>query len=918
MFRASLTLLLILIGLSSLNARGETVMKATDLRCEGRVEPIGIDNPEPLLSWVTEARPLARGLRQSAYQILVASRPDRLTPEKVDQWNSGKILSSNQNNVAYRGSKLQSGQHLFWRVRIWDGAGKASEWSALAKWKVGLLSPADWKGLWLSDGKPLGGYEDDPMPMFRKEFIARKKVKSAHLSIAGLGYFEATLNGKKVGDHVLEPGWTKFDKTVLYSTHDVTSLLQQGRNCMGVMVGNGWYNPLPMRMWGNLNLREHLAIGRPCFLAQIEIVFEDGTRTIVPSDFTWKMATGPVLRNNVYLGETFDSRHEQRGWNKSGFDDSEWIKPSVAKVPKEVLRAQAQPPIKATREYLAARVSEPSPKTYIYDFGQNFAGWVRLRLNVPKGVRVQIRYGELLHKDGSLNPLTSVAGQIKSKGTGGPGAPDVAWQSDAYISNGEPTVYEPRFTFHGFRYVEITGLSQPLTLKDVVGVRLNSDVETVGSFECSNPLLNQIQRMCQETFRSNLFSVQSDCPHREKMGYGGDIGATSEAFMLNFDMANFYAKTVQDFAESALPNGMFTDTAPFVGIQYCGPAWAMAHPLLVDQLHRYYGNTRIGSEQYEAAKRWMALVEMQNPEGIIKDGLSDHEGLAPAPAPEMVTPLYFYTANMMSGIATRLNKKSDAAHYTNLAKKIQTHYMAKFFDPKTGKVGPGSQTPQSFALYTGLLSGANRVKALDYLLDDIRKHQDHLTTGIFGTKFMLDVLSREGHAETAYKIATQPDFPGWGWMLKSGATTLWEHWELSENTFSHNHPMFGSVSQWMFNWLGGIQPSKSAVGFDDIEIRPQPVKELDWVKTSYRSVRGLIVSNWRRERGRVVYEITIPPNSSATVLLAGSSDESIAERGEVVQVGNGIRQVKRTHGGWELSVGSGVYKFEVRKGGELF
>ncbi len=917
-----LGLCLALLPLAVLPGRATGTVSATALRCEFQTDPIGIDASQPRLGWTLLAPKGIRDRRQSAYRILVASSRALLARNKGDLWDSGKVSSAEQNNVSYTGAPLKSGQICHWKVQVWDNA-DVPRWSQPARWEMGLLRPQDWVGRWLNDGKPNPAtdkafYEDDPAPLFRREFAVRKPVAQARMAITGLGYFEASLNGARVGDHVLDPGWTAYDKRVFYSVYDVTRQLGKGTNCLGVTLGNGWYNPLPLKLFGNFNLREHLAVGRPRVLAQLRIVYKDGTVDTIVSDGRWKVGEGPIRRNNIYLGELYDARKEQPGWDKPGFDDTRWRTPAIARENVGPLVAQPLPPIRITARWNAVKVTQPKPGVFIYDCGVNFSGWARVRLDVPAGTEIRLRYGELLNPDGTLNPMTSVAGQIKGlrqgaqESVGGPGAPPIAWQEDTYIARGGGETYTPRFTVHGFRYVEIGGLPAPLPLESVTALRLNSDVESVGEFECSNPMLNQIQAMCRRTFLSNIFSVQSDCPHRERLGYGGDIAATSEAFMANFDMSGFYAKAVHDWSDSARPDGMFTDTAPFIGIQYCGVIWAMAHPLLIDQLHRFYGNQRIGVEEYEAARRWLLLVEAQVPDGIVKDGLSDHEGLAPAPSPEMVTPLYFQSANLLAGIATRLVRMEDAAHFRQLADKIRGAYQARFVDAATGKVGPGTQASQAFGLSTGIVQASARSKALDYLLRDIREgHKDHLTTGILGTKFMLDVLSREGHADLAYAIVTQPHFPGWGWMLKNGATTLWEHWEFSDNTFSHNHPMFGSVSQWMMNWLGGIQPDPLAVGFDRIVIRPQPVEGLNWVKSSYKSVRGMIVSNWSRQSGGVRYEIEIPVNTRASIVLPAKSIEAVTEGGKPIPPASLVPATDLRKGTVGMIVGSGRYSFAM-------
>ena len=444
------------------------------------------------------------------------------------------------------------------------------------------------------------------------------------------------------------------------------------------------------------------------------------------------------------------------------------------------------------------------------------------------------------------------------------------------------------------------------------GLRLNSSVEPVGEFSCSDTLLNSIQKMCEWTFLSNIFSVQSDCPHRERFGYGGDIAATSEAFMYNFNMSGFYTKTVSDFKDAALEDGMFTDTSPSVGIQYCGVGWAMVHPLLQLQMYRFYGNKSLIEKQYTAAKKWIELVAKKNPDFIIHDGLSDHEGLTDRPADVMVTPLFYQSVTIMEKLAGILNLGEDAKVYRELSENISTAYTNKFLDKASGRVGNGTQGSQSFALYTGIIPAEYRNKVLDYLLTDIRvKKNNHLSTGIFGTKFMLDELSRSGNHQLALEIVRQPDFPGWGYMLANGATTLWEHWAPDANTFSHNHPMFGSVSQWFYNWLGGIQPAKDASGFDRIIIRPETYGILSWVKCSYNSVNGWIVSEWSKKNGDLIMSIEIPVNTSAKVFFPSPDPNKIKTDGIVLSKAKGVSDCVSLSGCTTCRIASGTYVFIV-------
>ncbi len=881
--------------------------------------PLGIDIAKPELGWTLLSD--QRGARQTAYQIMVASDPALLSDGKPDLWDSGKVSSTDSLGVTYNGKTILSNKRAFWQVRVWDGKDQPSAYSAPQWWEMGKLTANDWQAKWISDGRPQPERDEDfyanrPAPLLRKNFAIKGPIKQARIYVAGLGYQEVHLNGSKVGDHQLDTGWTCYDKRIMYSTYDVTSQLRQGNNALGMILGNGWFNPLPLRFWGQRNFRTSLAVGRPQAILELLIDYADGSSEKILTDQSWQTADGPILRNNIYLGEVYDARKEITGWNAPDFDSGKWKPVVIENNPLGTIRAQSLPPIRVTDEIPAKLITTGETGPFIYDFGVNFTGVVRYKFKAPAGTQYVIRYGELLNKDGTLNPMTSVAGQIKGlrkdgsgQSVGGPGAPAIAWQGDTYIAKGDgEEIYTPRFTFHGFRYAEIS--ARPIEL---TGLRLHTDVQSVGTFSCSNENLNRIQEMCRRTFVSNIIGVQSDCPHRERLAYGGDIVATSEAFLMNYDMHSFYRKTVRDWADSARPDGNFTDTSPFVGINYCGIGWAMTHPLLLSQLYQYHGDRRLIAEQYEASKRWLLLVEKQNPLGTVKGGLSDHESLVPAPVPPLVTPLYFQCATMVADMAKVLGQADDETYFRELAKKIGTVYQQQFFDPKTGKAGPGSQASQAFALQTGILPVDSRPQAVDLLVKDIRdQHQGHLSTGIFGTKFMLESLSANGQAETAYGIVNQPDMPGWRWMLDNGATTLWEHWAGSDNTFSQNHPMFGSVSQWFFQWLGGIRPAADAVGFDKILIAPQPCGDLTWATSEYKSCRGLIKSSWKKDNSIFTLKVTIPVGATATVFIPANDAASVSEGGKPASTAEGIKFLRMERGAAVFAIGSGSYDFTSR------
>ncbi len=889
------------------------------LQTEYSENPLGVDAPRPQLNWQVVSS--ERGTVQSAYEIRVGTDSAALTQGKKIAWSSKK--KSAAQSAGYEGKALAAFTRYFWQVRVWNAAGEVSPWSGTARWETAALSPADWKGEWIGDGRKDPAteeafYEDEPAPLLRKNFSAAgKPVREARLYIAGLGYYEASLNGARVGDQVLDPGWTNFSKEVLYSTYDVTELVGSGKNVLGVTLGNGFYNPLPMRIFKPL--REFLAIGRPCLRAMLRITYTDGQVQTVVTDESWQWAPGPVLRNNVYLGEHYDARKEIPGWDTPAFDASAWAQASAALTPPAgKLTAQMQPPIRATKVLKAVQMTESRPGVFVFDLGQNFAGVVRLRVSGPAGTCIRIRTGEDVYSDGSLNVMTSVAGQLKTvwgADREAPGRPQTAWQEDSYtLRGGDEEVWSPRFTFHGGRYVELTGWPGRPTLGSVEGIRLNADLRRTGFFECSNEQLNRLNQVLENTFLSNVFSVQSDCPAREKFGYGGDIVGVARTFCWFFDMDNFYRKALRDFAHDQRPAGGMTETAPYNGIgdqgfgDGSGPiGWQLAFPFMQDQLYGYYGDKSVIETHYAALKKQVDFLRTQAKEGIIDYCINDHESLEERIPALFATAHYYHHALLLTRFSALTGRMEDATHYQALCEEIQAAFQKHFCSGEPGLVGNGTQGAQAIALYYGL--APDKEAAFKKLLEAIEARGGHVACGIFGVPAMLEVLSREGRGDVAYEMVCKKEFPGWGHMLENGATTLWETWAYSDNVYSHNHPMFGSVGEWFYTTLGGIRAS--APGFSQIEIRPQPAGDLEWVRCRYESVRGPIVSSWKRSEGKFTLEVTIPANTTARVWLPASAGASISEGGKPVAQVSGVTQLERGAENACFEVGSGSYRFEV-------
>ena len=899
-----------------------------NLKVDYNSQSMGVDVPHPGFSW--EVGDLARGAVQSAYRIIVSSSADLLARGEGDLWDSKKVNSNQTIQVKYQGNPLQSMTRYYWAVKTWNADGQASEFSKPAWFETGVLSPAEWQAKWISDHrvppeKLEDFYDQIPVPLFRKVFNQAREIKNARLYISGLGYYEAYLNGEKIGDHWLDPGWTQYAKTVYYVAHDVTDWVQTGENVLGVMLGNGWYNPLPMKMFGH-NLREVLTIGQPKLIAQLKLEYEDGSTEFVTSDESWKTNTGPIVKNNIYLGEWYDARKEQPGWKKADFNDKSWRKAKSAEAPAGELKWQFIPPIKHTKTLQPVTISEPQEGVYIMDLGQNFAGVIRFKVRAPEGTEIKFRYGELLLEDGNLDIRSTAAAQIKH-GQGGPGAPRVAWQEDRYICKGAGVeVFEPKFTFHGFRYVEITGLPYKPSLNDLQGLRLNSDLPDNSAFTCSNPLFNRIQEVTEWTMLSNVFSVESDCPAREKYGYGGDMVAVGEAYLYNYDMANFYTKSVRDFSRDALPDGAMTECAPNIGVNAkgvtdeSGPVgWTLAHPFLLDKLYQYYGDIELVKEQYQPLKDLVDFYHHNVPDHIIMVGIGDHKCVDQRPTPVSSTAFYYHHVKILSKMAGLLDKEQDRKFYSELAEKIKSAFIEKFVDQDNGQVYTHIQAAQVFALYYDLLPEGLQEKALDLLKDEIMiKHNGHLATGIFSTKMMLNVLSDENLDWVNYLMINQKDYPGYGYMIANGATTLWENWGMIPD-HSMNHPMFGSVSEWFYRSVLGIQQADNSLAFSDIIIKPAIVDGLTFAEGHYHSVRGKIGSKWWKLGDDLMIDVEIPANTTAKIYLPRLHHRAAPEIYESdvpvpLQKENNhehIKFVDSTNQHFILQVGAGTYHFKV-------
>ncbi|HEY3235034.1 MAG TPA: family 78 glycoside hydrolase catalytic domain [Polyangiaceae bacterium] len=734
-----------------------------------------------------------------------------------------------------------------------------------------------------------------PAPLLRKSFGLTRKVAAARAYACGLGYFELYVNGRRIGDHVLDPAFTRYDQRVLYVTHDVTQCLVQGENVLGVMLGNGFFNTHAQDEWDF-----HQAPWRatPRLLLSLHIDYADGTSEVIGTDDSWQASSGPVVLDGVRNGETYDARLERPSWATPADAEEDWHSVVSVAGPSGQLSAQVVPPIRVTETLRAVALTQPRPKVFVFDFGQNFAGWARLTVTGPRGATVTLRYGERLADDGTLQQQG--IWQFVQQGP---------FQTDRYTLKGEgEETWEPRFTYHGFRYVEVTGFPGVPDIECLQGRVAHTAFETIGQFECSNQLLNAVWRAALWSYRSNFHSIPTDCPHREKNGWMGDGHIAVELGMYNFDNAASYAKWVRDMADEQAPNGALPGIVPTSGWGYQwgnGPAWDSALLLVPWYLYLYTGDRRILETHYASMKRYVDYLGTrsymeENPSGWLGDWLALDQS-----TPEAVTHAAFHVQDALTVALTArlLNQPDEAACYESISDSVRQRFVERFVDRETGRVSTGSQTAQCSALLQILEAGPLRDQAFQRLVENIEAERRHLNFGLIGSKFFSSVLTSGGRADLVYAIVSQRDFPSWGYWIENGATTLWEDWH---GNASRNHIFLGDVTAWFYWGLAGIRADPSAPGFEHIIFHPEVVGDLSWVKAETRTVRGRVASEWRRDGDELKLELCVPANSTASVYVPAPASNRVDA--------DGARWVGVEPGRQIYEIGSGSYTFRVRGG----
>jgi hypothetical protein len=1052
-----------------------------ELRCESRVDPLGVEARSPRLSWVLqETDPERRGQGQTAYQVLVARNATALDREEGDLWDTGKVASSETIQIPYRGAPLSSRLDCFWKVRVWDADGRASSWSAVARWRMGLLESSDWqarwigsteaappdvtgwKWIWFPEGEPAvraavgarpfcrqaeivstpklrkarlvltadnelvafvngqevgsanawehlheidvtdaiapgpntigvlatnGGASPNPaglvgallldfedgssrviatdstwqtrstvpegwprrrgtdegldaagwvpskelgaigmepwgmpiyasgggrLPLFRREFLVRSPVRSAVVSLCGLGQYELYLNGQRVGDHEMDPGWTDYRESCLYVTHDVTSRLREGPNAIGVSLGNGMYNVV-----GGRYVKFRGSFGPPKLILELWLLLEDGTTERVVTDSSWTMAPGPITFSCIYGGEDHDARLEPAGWKEPGFADDDWSSAAEVEGPGGRLVAQSAPPVKRARILPPRRVHEVSPGVFVFDLGQNFSGRPRLRVRGPRGARVRVTPGEILSDSGLAHQGAS----------GGPHYYEYTLRGDGAES------WHPRFTYYGFRYLQVEGAvpkaqaaeadEDAVVLLSIEGEYLTSSARRVGEFSCSSELYGRIDRMIDWAVGSNLQSVLTDCPHREKLGWLEVAHLMGPSILASYDVATLYAKIARDTTESQLPSGLVPDIAPeytvFSGGFRDSPEWGSAAVILPWQLYRWYGDERILEVCYDTMKGYVAYLGSTAQGQLVSHGLGDWADFVKGggvgasqltPKELTATAIYYHDVVLVSRIAGLLGRTEDRTRYEALAREVLAAFQERLFDADRRSYASGSQTSNAMPLALDMVAPEHRPGVLRSLVEEVRR-RGYITSGDVGFRYLLRALADGGQSELIYEITHRTTLPGYGYQLEQGATSLTEAWD-GRRVVSHNHCMLGHIQEWFRHDLAGIGQAEGSVAFEEIVIRPDVVGKIEWVRAHYDSARGRIESAWRRTGDRLELRAVIPPNTTATVVVPTSDPASVREGGRSASEAPDVRLLGSDERSATYRVGSGRYTFRAR------
>ena len=952
--KISLHLILSLMAAFSLmiavnsNAQNIGALDASELRVEYLTNPTGIDIKKPRHSWVVSSN--ERAQIQSAYQIIAASSLESLNKDQADLWDSGKISSSDTNQIDYDGETLKSRMEIFWKVRSWDKNDRVSKWSEVATWSMGLLNFSDWEGVWIGYDVPVkdSNKEDNlilpPSPYLRTEFETKGKVKRATIYASALGLFEMRLNGERVGEDYFTPGWTDYDDRIYYFTYDVTDQINTGKNAMGAILSDGWYagyvgfGILATDIEGQ---RDYYG-KKAGLLAQLELEYENGetetistmsdgqraTHPVISSssappakiypinETIWKASTGPLLESDIQMGETYDARLEQDGWDEANFDDSRWKDVRWRPLPDGVLEAYPGVPIREQYLLNPITLTEPDPGTYIFDLGKNFAGMARLKVNGAKGTKIQLRYAEMLHQDGRM--MTENLREARA--------------IDTYtLKGGGEEIWQTQFTYHGFQFVEVTGYPDKPNMGMITGVVMNSETPQVGEIKFEGdhdwggnaPLITQLFENIKTTQFANFFEVPTDCPQRdERLGWTGDAQVYVRTSAYIADVSAFFTKWMRDLRDAQLPYGAYADFAPMpysTPYEYA-PAWMDAGVIVPYMVYQAYGDTRLLEEHWDSMSRFMEFQRDAAGDSFLRPQAGQNYGdwLAVGHQTDksfIASAYYGYDIQLMAEMADALGKTSEAEHYKQQFKNVKDAFVKEYVNAD-GTLKESSQTSYGMALAMNLFPDGLAQKGADQLAKMVRANGNRLATGFAGVRHLLPELSRYGHEELSYSLLMQTEYPSWGYEVVNGATSIWERWNsytkdegfMDPEMNSFSHYSYGSVAEWMFADVAGIDVITP--GFERIEIKPMiEAAPFTAISAEHKSIRGLIKSEWNKTGKNVRLSVTVPTNVMAEVYVPATSVDNVSESSTSAQNAKGVK-FDRMDGDYAVfEVGGGNYQF---------
>ncbi|WP_447643037.1 MULTISPECIES: family 78 glycoside hydrolase catalytic domain [Chitinophagaceae] len=880
----------------SVYAHAQSTVK--NLKTENMVDPIGLDIRQPQFSWQLENN--KRNIQQNAYEIKVSNGKKKV-------WSSGKINSDASVHVPYGGSALQSGEKYDWRVRVWDNSGKPSEWSNTASFQMALLNPDDCKAQWIEPG-----FKEEasrPSPIFRKEFHARKKIAKATAYITAHGLYEAYINGKRIGNAYLTPGWTSYSKRLQYQCYDVTDLLQAGRNAIGAILGNGWYR-------GNIGFSQNYNFyGKDiALLMQVNIQYSDGSTEIIATDNSWKSSTGEITYSEIYHGEIIDARKAKTGWNQPNYNDNNWSGVNVASFDMHNLLATYNETVKEHETIKPIKLITTPKGENVIDFGQNLVGWVRIKVKGNAGDSIKLFHAEVLDKAGNF--YTENLRSAKAE--------------DIYVLNGgQEETFHPHFTWQGFRYVKIEGYPGKIDPNNFEAVVLHSDMSPTGTFSTSNPLINQLQHNIQWGQKGNFLDVPTDCPQRdERLGWTGDAQAFFRTASFNFGVNNFFTKWLKDLEADQMDGRVPFVIPNILGNSGNSAGWADVATIIPWQLYLAYGDKRTLAEQYNSMKNYVESIRKTAHENLWNTGFhfgdwlfyrpnDDNDGRSAVTDKYLIAQCFYaHSIQLLLNAANVLGKKDDETDYTQLLDKVKTAFIKEYIT-SSGRLVSGTQTAYVLALNFDMLPDSLRKQAAERLAENIKSYGNHLTTGFLGTPYLCHVLTRFGYDDLAYNLLLQETYPSWLYPVKMGATTIWERWDgiKPDSSFqtadmnSFNHYAYGAIGDWMYRKMVGLDTYDNSPGYKHIKIQPHIGGGFKNASASLLTNYGLASAGWKTDGTKIILDVEIPVNTTATIYLPTNNVNTVTETGQPLSSVKEIKNVGTEDGYQKIETGSGKYHF---------